>query len=159
MQCSIYKERRKLRERGNPAWWLTWQSPRIRINWWKHQRWIMSTMQRGIILSKHGSPANTQAYTHMVWGLDKSTETLFSGYHCDSFWAERTEHRFKLVDHKVHFKTASILRYWIRAICFCIKLQHVFCLIVYIFSLWKIISQPFSLKHYANVKSPRGCCL
>ena len=99
------KEKRlENRERGNPARWLTWKSPRIRINWWERQRWIMSAMQRGIILSKHGSPANTQAYTHMAWGLDKSNETLFSGYHCASLWAESRERWFKLVAHKVHFK-------------------------------------------------------
>lgn len=95
-------------ERGNPAWRLTWKSPRIRINWWKRQRWIMSAMQRGIILSKHGSPANTRAYTHMVWGLDKSIETLFSGYRRAPFWAERRERRFKLVDHRVHLSSLRI---------------------------------------------------
>lgn len=65
----------------------------------------MSAMQRGIILSKPESPANTQACTHMVvWGLDKRIETLFSGYHCASLWAETREHWFKLAVRKVHFK-------------------------------------------------------
>lgn len=124
-------------EGGNPPRWLTWTSPRIRINWWKRQRWIMSAMQRGIILSKNGSPANTQAYTHMVWVSDKSTETLFSGYHCALFWAERRECRLKLVDHKVHFKTASILSCWIRKISFCTQLQYECCLIFCDFSSWE----------------------
>lgn len=91
---------------GNPPRWLTWTSPRIRINWWKRQRWRMSAMQRGIILSKHGSSANTQAYTHMLWVSDKSIETSFSGCHCASFWAERRECRLKLVDHKVYLSNS-----------------------------------------------------
>lgn len=79
MQCSNCRiKQTKNGERGNPPWWLTWPSPRIRINWWKHQRWIMSAMQWGIILSKHGLPANTQACAHMVRGLTKAQRQVIN---------------------------------------------------------------------------------
>lgn len=63
-------------QRGNPQWRWTWTSPKVRINWFRHQRWIMSVMQWGITMSEHGSLANPQASAHMVWGLNKGRETL-----------------------------------------------------------------------------------
>lgn len=53
----------------------------------------------GIILSKHGSPANIQACIQAAQGLYKSNETLFPGYHCASLWAWRARHLLKL-DHR-----------------------------------------------------------
>lgn len=132
------KERRPAnRERGNPARWLTWKSPRIRIKWWKRQRWIMSVMQRGIILSKHGSHAHISTWF--------GAETLLSdsiALHCGLREQKELVH---ISGSQSAFQTASALR----VISF--YTWHVLCLIVCILSSLKVVSQAFSFK--CNVKS------
>lgn len=116
MQCSICKRKADSGnwERGNPARWFTWTSPRIRINWWKHQRWIMSAMQWGIILSKHGLPANTQAYTHMVWGLDKAQRHYWDRLSLCFILSREEGAPTQISGLQSAFQTASTLRWWIR---------------------------------------------
>lgn len=119
--------------RGSSARWLTRRSPRTRISWGERQSWVMSTIQRGIILSKHGSPANT----HMVRGFERR-DIIFELSPCVIPCREEGASA-QMCGSQSAFQIASILLDESYFLPCGATLQYVFGLILYNFSSWTII--------------------